>query len=302
MTTPTQAEKQTLEKIIRNNRPGIAAHQIWRMLDTQREQDAKTIAELTEKLDFLKSKGLTVGKMKTSDKPEPYWVYVIEPESELCDLHHVHRSIDAEIARDAALAKVAELTKRAEELELGLAVVEAAKKSEFNKRQAAEAAVAEMRDVLDELVHIVDGFSAGECDIDSLTTQPARRALLSTTLGQGWRSPGEWNDLEAKVKAKELMLKRIANEATINGKPFGAYLHEQFPATVGHIPISKLLQTLSTLSIMKGGDATDTGTTSREIPASATPAPTSNPEARECPHCKHPLMHHNPECPEFGHH
>lgn len=52
------------------------------------------------KLDFLKSKGLTVRLMKTSDKPDPYLVYVIERDSELCDLRTVNKLIDAEIERD----------------------------------------------------------------------------------------------------------------------------------------------------------------------------------------------------------
>ncbi len=58
------------------------------------------VRELSEKLDFLKSKGLTVGKMKTSDKPEPYLVYVCESDSEFDDTIHIRKLVDAEIQRD----------------------------------------------------------------------------------------------------------------------------------------------------------------------------------------------------------
>ncbi len=40
--------------------------------------------------------------MKTSDKPEPYLVYVCKPDSEFDDTIHVNKLIDAEIARDQA--------------------------------------------------------------------------------------------------------------------------------------------------------------------------------------------------------
>ena len=73
---------------------------IGEIREEQRHEDALKIQEeLTDakkKLEFLKSKGLTVGWMKTSDKPDPYLMYVIEPDSELCDLRTVNKLIDSE--------------------------------------------------------------------------------------------------------------------------------------------------------------------------------------------------------------
>lgn len=56
----------------------------------------RELAELQSRLDFLKSKGLTVGMMQSSDKPEPYLAYHIEPDSELCDLRYIHRVVKLE--------------------------------------------------------------------------------------------------------------------------------------------------------------------------------------------------------------
>lgn len=55
------------------------------------------LAEANAKLAFLQQKGLTVGMMESSDKPEPYLAYVIDPGSELCDLATVNKLIDAEV-------------------------------------------------------------------------------------------------------------------------------------------------------------------------------------------------------------
>lgn len=68
---------------------------------------AVDITSNQEKLDFLKSRGLTVGTMQESGK-SPYLMYVIEPGSELCDLEAVNKLVDAEIQRDKAI----ELLKR----------------------------------------------------------------------------------------------------------------------------------------------------------------------------------------------
>jgi hypothetical protein len=70
----------------------------------ERERD-----EAIKALDFLKSKGLTVGLMTSSDKPEPYLVYVIERDSELCDMRSVNKLVDAETERDKLRAINAEL-------------------------------------------------------------------------------------------------------------------------------------------------------------------------------------------------
>ena len=55
------------------------------------------------RLDFLKEKGITVGMMKTSAKPDPYLVYLIEYGSEMCDMRTLNKLIDAEIERDTAI-------------------------------------------------------------------------------------------------------------------------------------------------------------------------------------------------------
>lgn len=55
------------------------------------------------KLEFLKSKGLTVGLATESNK-EPYLAYVVEPGSELCDLETVNKLIDAEISVSKLIA------------------------------------------------------------------------------------------------------------------------------------------------------------------------------------------------------
>ena len=59
--------------------------------------------KLKSRLDFLKEKGITVGMMKTSAKPDPYLVYVIEYGSEMCEMRTINKLIDAEIERDMAI-------------------------------------------------------------------------------------------------------------------------------------------------------------------------------------------------------
>lgn len=61
------------------------------------------VTDAQAKLDFLASKGLTVGLMKTSDRPEPYLVYVAEPGSEFDDTVHINKLVDVEIERDRLL-------------------------------------------------------------------------------------------------------------------------------------------------------------------------------------------------------
>jgi hypothetical protein len=66
------------------------------------------------KLEFLGSKGLTVGTMQESGK-DPYLAYVIEPGSELCDLETVNKLVDAEIRSnkyEAELKRCAEIVQR----------------------------------------------------------------------------------------------------------------------------------------------------------------------------------------------
>lgn len=57
-----------------------------------------------QKLEFLKSKGLTVGLATESNK-EPYLAYVIEPGSELCDLETVIKLMDAEVSVSSLTAE-----------------------------------------------------------------------------------------------------------------------------------------------------------------------------------------------------
>ncbi len=71
-------------------------------------RQAATIAELHGKLAFLKSKGLTVGKLK--DQNGENWSYAIEHHSELCDLKTMDKLMDAE-------KKCDELRERAEKAE-----------------------------------------------------------------------------------------------------------------------------------------------------------------------------------------
>lgn len=62
--------------------------------------EAKADAARAEaQLAFLKEKGLTVGMMKTTDKPEPYMVYVFEPGSELDNIPTVNKLIYTELER-----------------------------------------------------------------------------------------------------------------------------------------------------------------------------------------------------------
>lgn len=58
--------------------------------------------EAFEKLHFLKSRGLEVGLLKSSDCPQGQLMYHIEPESELCDLRYIHNVIEASIKRNEA--------------------------------------------------------------------------------------------------------------------------------------------------------------------------------------------------------
>lgn len=82
--TPTD-----LEQAMEEAKKLLSPFKFARQLETE-------LAAANEKLEFLKSRGLTVVKMKTSDKPEPYLVYVIEPDSELSDSRTLRELFDAE--------------------------------------------------------------------------------------------------------------------------------------------------------------------------------------------------------------
>jgi hypothetical protein len=89
--------QQTLERL--SQRGGFGPSEMDEYLPDWRER-CDTITALQAKLDFLKSKGLTVTTAKTSDQPEPYLVYVIEPHSELSDDIHLEKLAAIEAERD----------------------------------------------------------------------------------------------------------------------------------------------------------------------------------------------------------
>lgn len=68
---------------------------------SQCNETANELEAARVKLEFLASKGITVGILKSSDCPQGQLAYVIKPDSELCDLKHVHRVIDAESKLEA---------------------------------------------------------------------------------------------------------------------------------------------------------------------------------------------------------
>jgi hypothetical protein len=104
-----------------NGWTGVVPLDVARKLERERD-------EAREKLDFLQSKGLTVGLLTTSDKPEPYLAYHIEAESELCDLKHIHKLIDCECKNKELRESKDRISQRAEAIRCEL--VEAEKKIE----------------------------------------------------------------------------------------------------------------------------------------------------------------------------
>lgn len=83
------------------------------LLDHARSLEQR-LSEALEKLSFLKEKGLTVGLLK--DGHGERLAYVIEPDSELCDLKHVHKVIDTQIVLDKAEASNVALRKVTDKL------------------------------------------------------------------------------------------------------------------------------------------------------------------------------------------
>lgn len=69
------------------------------LLDAADERD-----QLRAEVEFLKEKGITVGMMKTSDRPKPYLAYDIRSGSELDDTHTINRIAELE-ARVASLQR-----------------------------------------------------------------------------------------------------------------------------------------------------------------------------------------------------
>lgn len=68
-----------------------------RLNNSEQARLAVRVKKLEAEKAFLAEKGITVGLMKTSDKPEPYLAYVIQSGSELDDLPLVNRLTDLEI-------------------------------------------------------------------------------------------------------------------------------------------------------------------------------------------------------------
>lgn len=134
----------------------IRKSQAIRYGDLRAASDRKEIDELQKKLDFLKSKGLTVGYMKTTDRPEPYLVYVTAEGSEFDETRSVNKVIEAEIERDEARKEIERLTsdflKLADEL----------KKKEVEGEKASNACE-RLRDLIDsDYVKIDDLLSEFE--------------------------------------------------------------------------------------------------------------------------------------------
>ena len=66
-------------------------------LEQARLNYKKQLEDATAKLEFLKSKGLVVGLLKSSDCPDGKLAYHIESGSELCNLYMVNKLVYAEI-------------------------------------------------------------------------------------------------------------------------------------------------------------------------------------------------------------
>jgi len=125
----------------------------------ERERD-----ELRKKLDFLQSKGLTVGLLTTSDKPEPCLAYHIEEESELCDLKHIRKLIDCECKNKELRESKDRISKRAEAIRCEL--VEAEKKIE-----AMRVAICEANHILNYYRQFAPSLSGLDEDIWLNTTE-----------------------------------------------------------------------------------------------------------------------------------
>jgi hypothetical protein len=162
MTTPTQAAVLAAINEIdrsRNDSPERACgYYIQELLDTQREQDAKTIAELTEK-----NKSATEAFERFRAGLEESLVNLASANSKVAELQINLRNVTA--CYEEAVGQVAELTKRVEELESReRQLIEdwytnrsALEDTLHHFKQAsykAEAAVAEMRDVLERIANI----------------------------------------------------------------------------------------------------------------------------------------------------
>lgn len=109
------------QRILDLSEDGFRENAVYAVIKELLKSDTDGAALATEraKLDFLKSKGLTVGTL--NDGHGERLAYVIEPESELCDLKHIHRAMDVErkltAERDQALAEVAALKAKSEAAE-----------------------------------------------------------------------------------------------------------------------------------------------------------------------------------------
>jgi hypothetical protein len=150
----TDAEVESVSHKFQNLYPHLRDKAV--RADFARSLELK-LNDANEKLAFLKSKGMSVGKMKTSDKPEPYLVYVVEPDSELDDTRLVRELIDTEIERGQLrkvcekLSERLEITNGAWVNELGCYPLPLGSKRHIRDHlQANEAAIAEYFHVIAE--------------------------------------------------------------------------------------------------------------------------------------------------------
>lgn len=71
------------------------------MLERERDEAREQLEASKIKLEFLAAKGITVGILKSSDCPQGQLAYNIQSGSELCDLKHIDKVIDAESKLEA---------------------------------------------------------------------------------------------------------------------------------------------------------------------------------------------------------
>jgi len=93
----------------RNNQKEIVVQ-----MQAERDHYRDKLQKAQKQLTFLESKGLTVGTMKTSDKPDPYLVYVCKPDSEFDNTIYINKLIDLEIENDKLRKACATLAKHGE--------------------------------------------------------------------------------------------------------------------------------------------------------------------------------------------
>jgi hypothetical protein len=87
---------------------GLMQNTLTDAIDTLKDRDEQ-LKEAQKKLDFIRSKGIVITYMKTSDKSHPYLVYVVQDGSEFDDKHIVNRNIELELEVTKLQSEVATL-------------------------------------------------------------------------------------------------------------------------------------------------------------------------------------------------